>query len=249
MSTNGLVVQVVRKTLCSVVNVETKAVSVLGSKWVVGCYHLSGINDGISGALAVRMDERAFHALLQLVVVQIIRNSDIVLRRKGGNKGCVRIQIDRGVPPFVGEVNGVAGVECAFERRLVGERVLKFHPLSAALVFVVVGNDCTRRVEDPVFATVEGFGKAGSVYVPLDARAAVANTKGKGDELCNTCETRRQFVELEKFLPFVSVRFAKKIPCFVRKLIWGCFKRSPAFVQVLLQRDGSPMLRKSVTAR
>lgn len=134
----------------------------------------------------------------QIMSITVITYCDIVFRCKCRNKGCVRVQIDRGVPPLVREINNVPWIEGAFHQRMIQSSSSRwigvFHPLSTALILVVVNRNAATvawGIEDPMLAPVESFGKAGSVDVPLDSGTAVADSKRQRDQFCNARVTQR----------------------------------------------------------
>ena len=100
---------------------------------------------------------------------------------------------------------------------------------------MVVGHSIFRRLEqEPMFASVEGFGKAGSVRMPLDARSAIANSKGQGGQIANASATRRQDVVLGQVLPFGTKGVSKQVPILTGRDSREGFAMRECFVEILL---------------
>lgn len=90
----------------------------------------------------------------------------------------------------------------ALERFRSNGRIDRFHPLPTALILVKLWwRLIVRWIQNPMFASVQGFGKARSVYMPLDARAAVANAKTERDGIGGARFARRQLVTFQQSLP------------------------------------------------
>ena len=91
-----------------------------------------------------------------------------------------------------------------------------------------------RLVQEPMFASVEGFGKAGSVGLPLAARSAIANSKRQGGQVANASATRRQDVVLGQVLPFGTKGVSKQVPILTGRDSREGFAMRECFVEILL---------------
>jgi hypothetical protein len=85
--------------------------------------------------------------------------------------------------------------------------------------------------------------------MPLDTRSAVANSKGKGDQVVAAGLTGRQDIGLQEMLPGLGVSLSKEIPAFVGELSRCRFSRESNLLEVDGQGDSSSTFRQGIGTR